>query len=88
MNNISICPQSYTSTTPNIQSMSIEMYALELNKSATFKVVLHSSAQLSFFPGSIIQYVQIEGDEYNQWGNDDTYVIQKICEKLGVTLTT
>lgn len=41
---------------------------------------------LCFFPEGIIQmkFVDIEGDEYLAWGNDDDYLIAIVGHKLGM----
>lgn len=41
---------------------------------------------LCFFEGGIIQmkFVDIEGDEYLAWGNDDDYLIAMVGHKLGM----
>lgn len=31
-----------------------------------------------------IKYVLIDGDDYKNWNNDDSYIIQKVAEKLGL----
>lgn len=31
------------------------------------------------------ELVHIQGDEYNQWGNDDNYLIDLVLSKVGLT---
>jgi predicted nucleotidyltransferase len=88
MNYIAIYPKTIITTAVDVQSMSIEVHSIQLNSNITFKITLYKTEDLNLYPETITQYVKIEGEEYAQWGNDDAYVIQKICEKLGVTLTT
>ena len=60
------------------------IYAVEvqLHKYAVFRVSLNEDN------GVIIQehYIKIDGEEYDNWGSDDTYIKQLVLSKIGVEL--
>lgn len=52
-------------------------------------IIPHTSAKiqaLCFYKGGEIQmkFVEITGDEYTNWGNDDDYLISLVGHKLGM----
>ena len=51
-------------------------------RSASFQVSFMDKLGRQHFQ----QGVNIEGDEYNVWGNDDTYLVQIASKKLGFTI--
>jgi hypothetical protein len=48
------------------------------------------SLLVSFYDtdGAIIEnnFLLLEGSDYNNWSNDDNYIINYICDKYGLTL--
>lgn len=34
----------------------------------------------------VVKIIRIQGEEYSNWGYDDTYLINLVANKLGVTL--
>jgi hypothetical protein len=52
---------------------------LVLFTSVTFRVELLNDT------GNLLdlKYVVVSGDDYSNWNNDDTYIINKVAEKLG-----
>lgn len=33
-----------------------------------------------------LRYIVLSGDDYNNWNNDDSYIINKVAEKLGFVI--
>ena len=66
----------------DISQINIDVLSIDfLNKSAMFKVFFLNNE----FPNNdSIKYVQIEGSEYEYWGNDDNYIFDLILNKLGL----
>ena len=60
----------------------IQGTSVRLNESASFYYTLYTDTDEEIAEGSMI----LEGDEYNNWGNQDDYVYEVICSKLGLTL--
>jgi hypothetical protein len=67
-----------------VKRIRIKLIELEFNNSAKFLVSFYSSDEL--YDNNIIktQVVIIEGEEYLGWSNDDDYIINLICQKLGI----
>jgi hypothetical protein len=67
-----------------VKRIHIKLIELEFNNSAKFLVSFYSSNEL--YDNNIIktQVVIIEGEEYLGWSNDDKYIVNLICQKLGV----
>ena len=57
----------------------IRVTDIELFKSATMHVVLYDSNM------NLIEvlYIKIDGDDYQKWQGDDSYVIQYVAKKIG-----
>ena len=54
-----------------------------LNVSATFTVfVLNNNQQL------YTKQITLAGDDYKNWGNDDTYLVNYVAKQLGLTIQT
>lgn len=68
-------------TTQVVKSIEIESGEVKLNQSASFVVkMLDENGRLVG-----IERVVISGDDYTNWGNDDSYVVELIMTKLGLT---
>ena len=68
-------------TTQTVTQVEIGEGNISLNESARFPVKLLDSN------GSLvsIEFVTIEGDDYTNWANDDSYITTFILNKLGIT---
>ena len=65
-----------------VTSFDISLRDLELFVKAEFDVRFFRSDG-SYYKSVILT---LEGDDYNNWGNSDEYVINKTCEKYGFVL--
>jgi hypothetical protein len=61
-------------------AISIKRITIDIGKSAHIEVQLFSDNHLRD-----IRLLTMSGDDYLQWGNDDSYVINWAMKKLGVT---
>ena len=84
MNNIKVNVNDYnfvqTSVINNIQ---INILKIELFKSMTLSVSLLSNNKIIDSKMMIIS-----GDEYNNWSNDDNYIVNLVLTKLNLTKKT
>lgn len=66
----------------DISQVSIDVLSIDfLNKSAMFKIFFLNNE----FPNNdSIKYIEIKDAEYEGWGNDDSYIIDLILNKLGL----
>jgi hypothetical protein len=81
---MSFVPVVSTPYEPNpkyINSFSYSVNDLQLSKQITFNVVLFDQYKLPI----CAQLITMAGDDYSNWGSDDTYVVHFICSKLGLT---
>jgi len=62
--------------------MRISVIGVQLNSSATIGVRFFSGS------GSCVSYKELvcEGEDYSNWGNDDEYLVNFVCGKLGVVI--
>jgi hypothetical protein len=60
--------------------ISIKRITIDIGKSATIEVQLFSNNHLRD-----IRSLAMSGEDYLQWGNDDSYVINLAMKELGVT---
>jgi hypothetical protein len=67
--------------TSNVVGLRITCASLNFFKSACFMVdtLVDSGAPIEQ------KYIYLTQEEYTTWKNDDTYIINLICEKLGYT---
>lgn len=74
------------------KKISIKIGDIKFSESATFFVYFYNTTEITslFNESNIIktQVVVIEGDEYKNWKDDDQYIIDLICNKLGITQST
>ena len=68
-----------------INNINIKILNLVFGHSATFMVQLFPEGS-EYIDKPIVKYVDLTPDEYKQWGNDDIYVINLICQKLNLKL--
>jgi len=77
----SIVPATKT-TTNIIVRFSLDIIFLVLNTSATFRIITFDIDDNQIE----ITNIELAGDDYTNWGNDDKYVLQFVATKLGFTL--
>lgn len=63
-----------------IKSINITLVDILLKKKATFKVTYHDE----YNSCCKIDYIDIEGNDYLQWYNDDEYIINYILNRLNL----
>ena len=56
--------------------------SVTLDNSAVVVVTLHTTKDEVNISHS--RNVVLEGDDYAQWGRDDSYVVDMVCKKLGL----
>lgn len=61
---------------------SLDIVLMIFNTSASFRVYLYDIDD-KIIDSSVID---IEGEDYLKWNNDDNYVIQYVANKLGVVI--
>lgn len=75
-----------------VKKIEIKLAELKFNESVTFYVYFfkepnNSHCHKHFDTHYIkMETVKIEGDEYKEWKNDDNYIIELVCQKLGVNI--
>jgi|688.fasta_scaffold343463_2 hypothetical protein len=79
--NQNILPTTQT-TSVTITSFTVEINNLILFTSANFRVLLRN------IEGNVVNvvFVEMSGDNYARWSNNDEYVYQFVAEQLGFTL--
>jgi hypothetical protein len=78
INNINIEPKD-VAVLNKISNITLEINELVVNKSVDIIVNLYDVDSKYI---SAVKYT-ISGDEYSSWGNDDEYLVNLICGKLG-----
>ena len=78
---VSVIPKPFYEIQPMICGFNYRVRSLVLSESVSFSVILYDQ----FNKTLNIQTITINGEDYNNWGNDDTYIIKFICNKLGLT---
>jgi hypothetical protein len=67
-----------------VNKVTIQLIELEFNKSAKFLITFYSSNEFCHMNIVKTQVIPIEGEEYLKWSNNDDYIINLICQKLGI----
>lgn len=77
---VDVQPKDYI-TTNTARSVELRVTELILNSSVSVNVLVKDGN------GSIfqVQNVTLSGEEYNNWGNSDTYLVSTVLSKLGLT---
>ena len=84
MNNIKVSVNDYTFVqTSVINNIQINILKIELFVGITLSVNLLSNNRIIDS-----KIMNITGDEYNNWANDDTYIINLVLSKLNLTRKT
>lgn len=68
--------------TQTITRFTLDIIELILNTSARFRVLQYDADDKLITASNI----NIEGDEYINWSNNDEYVVKLIAQKLGFTI--
>jgi hypothetical protein len=78
---IQITPQTIKQPDILITDLTIKIHTLNFGVDATFNVLLQCD------DGNVItRQVVVSGEEYQQWLNDDNYIINLVGKKLGITI--
>lgn len=80
---VPIQPLLYPQPSLIINNMVIEIGKMTFGKDATFRVQLFPEGA-EYIDKPLIKYITIEGQEYLNWNNDDNYIVDLICQMLGV----
>jgi hypothetical protein len=84
MNNIKVSVNDYTFVqTSVINNIQINILKIELFVGITLSVNLLSNNKIIDS-----KIMNITGDEYNNWANDDTYIINLVLSKLNLSRKT
>ena len=80
---VDVVPTPYVRPSINITNIQVRVMNLNLFQSVNINVILMSNND----------YVDsksytLEGDDYTNWGNDDTYIVNYALNKLGLTQAT
>jgi hypothetical protein len=81
---VSVIPKPFYEIQPMICGFNYKVRSLLLSESVSFSVILYDQ----FNKTLNIQTITINGEDYNNWGNDDTYIIDFICKKLRLIRNT
>ena len=79
---VNILPKQIVKTY-TVEKIDISISDLKLNENVVLNTLLISDT------GELIDSVNftLEGEEYQRWSSDDTYIIDLVCEKLGLEKT-
>jgi len=78
---INVVPQDQT-TVKTINSFSVVVANLVLFKNVTLNVKLFDENNKLIS----IQTIEVGGDDYTNWGGDDTYITNYAAQKLGLQI--
>lgn len=81
---VTVIPEPFIKISPMITGFIWSVKELVLNESITFCISLVDQND------KILQntHIIVDGEDYKNWSNDDTYIINFICRKLNLTLAT
>lgn len=80
---ISITPITYTKTlTESVDNIIISVVEFVLFERLTLQITLRSGENVIDIKGYVIQ-----GNEYEQWGDDDNYIVNLITSKFNLMLS-
>lgn len=82
MNTIPILPKEITIRKNDAVKFDIQVGHLILHVSVILIVSFYDNVDNLV----LRENVTLEGEEYSNWGTDDNYLIQKVCEKLDLDL--
>ena len=78
--NVNVVPAPYVKPTVDITSIHIRVMNVVLFKSVNVNVTLFSNNDFVDSKSFLL-----EGADYTSWGNDDTYIVNYVLNKLGLT---
>ena len=81
--NINVLPSPYVRPSVNITSVQIRVINLDLFKCVSINATLMSNDN---YVDS--KQFQLEGTDYTNWGNDDSYIINYVLNQLGLSQST
>ena len=81
---VTVIPEPFIKITPMITGFMWSVKELVFNESITFSISIVDQND------KILQntHIIVDGEDYKNWSNDDTYIINFICRKLNLTLAT
>jgi hypothetical protein len=77
---VNVLPKDYI-TTYTASTVELRVTDLVINSSVTVNVLIKDSNGNIFQ----VQNITLSGEEYNNWGNSDTYLVNTVLSKLGLT---
>ena len=77
---VEVQPKDYI-TTYTAQTVELRVTELIINSSVSVNVLIKDRNDSIFQ----VQNVTLSGEEYNNWGNSDTYLVNTVLSKLGLT---
>lgn len=77
---VEVQPKDYI-TTYTAQTVELRVTELIINSSVSVNVLIKDRNDSIFQ----VQNVTLSGEEYNNWGNNDTYLVNTVLSKLGLT---
>jgi hypothetical protein len=77
---VEVKPKDYI-TTYTASTVEMRVTDLVINTSVTVNVLIKDS-NVNIFQ---VQNVTLSGEEYSNWGNSDTYLVDTVLSKLGLT---
>jgi hypothetical protein len=81
--NVPVNPSPYVRPTVDITSIQVRVMNIVLFKSVNLNVILFSNNNYVDSKNYLL-----EGTDYTNWSNDDTYIIDYVLNKLGLTAAT
>lgn len=84
MNRLQVDVNDFTLDAPVVTKIEMNVMEMVLDSHVTIAVHYLNAA------GNLLdnKIVKIEGDEYNAWGDDDSYITNLVLTKLGLTKQT
>lgn len=83
-NKIQVDVTDFALEAPVVTKVEMEVMEMVLDSHVTM-VVRYLNANGNLLDN---KFVKIEGDEYNAWGDDDSYITNLVLTKLGLTQQT
>ncbi len=71
-------------TTTNIVGFKIDSIYVDIFNYASVRVVIYQSSNSV----NRIETINLTKEEYSNWANDDNYIVDIVCNKLGFTRTS
>ncbi len=81
--NVNVVPTPYVRPSVDITTIQVRVTNINLFKNVNINVTLKSNNNFV----DVKSYI-LEGADYTNWGNDDTYIVNYVLNKLGLTQAT